>query len=101
MLQRPPRSALFPYTTLFRSPTSNLTSPTCVFQAAGSGITLIRRRESQNYQNVQKNAVSSVILILPGSIACLALRAEESSIPKRSEERRVGKECSYWWSREY
>src|SRR2546430_3664186 len=30
MIRRPPRSTLFPYTTLFRSPTSILTQPTAV-----------------------------------------------------------------------
>src|SRR2546426_12092899 len=38
MIRRPPRSTLFPYTTLFRSPTSQSTSSMLTSSAASSGV---------------------------------------------------------------
>src|SRR3989441_3646423 len=38
MIRRPPRSTLFPYTTLFRSPYLSLPSLTCVLRAAGHDV---------------------------------------------------------------
>src|SRR2546426_4951276 len=37
MIRRPPRSTLFPYTTLFRSSQYRITSESTGFQAAGKG----------------------------------------------------------------
>src|SRR5256885_3631034 len=46
MIRRPPRSTLFPYTTLFRSPGSRVGAPVAVF-------TLIRRLPARRHQSAE------------------------------------------------
>src|SRR3712207_7780954 len=67
MIRRPPRSTLFPYTTLFRSPTVD----TAVSVSPVSGIPLI--------------VTSPVGPSLPSATKCAAL-VTLSCLPKRSEE---------------
>src|SRR5258706_11107280 len=43
MIRRPPRSTLFPYTTLFRSPSARRSSSTSTFRTRGGGSSLRRR----------------------------------------------------------
>src|SRR2546422_5163568 len=44
MIRRPPRSTLFPYTTLFRSPTSRARSRRCAGAVAAAATTSARMR---------------------------------------------------------
>src|SRR5256885_15961150 len=99
MIRRPPRSTLFPYTTLFRSllemsrqrlrpslgETSHIVCPRCV------GIGSIRSIESMTLavlrligEELRKDRTARVIAQVPVDV--------------RSEERRVGKECRSRWS---
>src|SRR5256885_5385767 len=43
MIRRPPRSTLFPYTTLFRSPRVQLLDPGCPEEHPGLGLPPLRR----------------------------------------------------------
>src|SRR2546425_11085970 len=104
MIRRPPRSTLFPYTTLFRSNAlkTALSLPVppretvawCRWQlgelAFGVG----------NYTAAEKH-YRDALTTVPGYFRALAslgrVRAARGDLP-RSEERRVGKECRSRWS---
>src|SRR2546428_13168367 len=107
MIRRPPRSTLFPYTTLFRSPTRTVVDllrrqhiehlvlrPE--FHAAMQVQRLIlfhmKRDESLNLHGcVELRSEIEVLDVLPPQQVDDCTRG-------RSEERRVGKECRSRWS---
>src|SRR5260370_32917541 len=107
MIRRPPRSTLFPYTTLFRSP--------CPINF-DDYLTLIRS-QSTGKANVTDASLKKALgtLELEGTEGLLErsvgdvglarrLRANQRQVvvevdrARRSEERRVGKECRSRWS---
>src|SRR5256885_16651086 len=98
MIRRPPRSTLFPYTTLFRSPGgvwlrtadgTELTARTLV-NAAGLHAPLLAARLQGFPQQFVPQAFYA-----KGNYFTLSGRVPFS---RRSEERRVGKECRSRWS---
>src|SRR2546430_17127931 len=99
MIRRPPRSTLFPYTTLFRSRREGAKlflkgdrcyKPSCPIEKRGTqppgqhGNSMRRGKALAGYgqQLREKQKVKRIYFILEG----------------RSEERRVGKECRSRWS---
>src|SRR3712207_9064011 len=96
MIRRPPRSTLFPYTTLFRSPdvqsyiidTKNDQYDTWNFKAMEKADNdLFRSYLAQRQpRHVTTRSLADLLVLseLPADI--------------RSEERRVGKECRSRWS---
>src|SRR5256885_17138914 len=105
MIRRPPRSTLFPYTTLFRSrlilgitmgAQPPLGVPGQVRLVAGSEFDL---ENLVCTQSGRADGWSGVIDEHEGALQCLrmtTLRAR--TVVPRSEERRVGKECRSRWS---
>src|SRR3712207_9311847 len=98
MIRRPPRSTLFPYTTLFRSlmPTSD--GETYAFKYVNGHPS----NPARGYQTVSAfGALADVHNGYPVFLAEMtlltALRTAAMS-SMRSEERRVGKECRSRWS---
>src|SRR2546429_9843793 len=97
MIRRPPRSTLFPYTTLFRSRE---------FQRnIHVNSILLEVRTFQQFGSVQKPyklAIEPKVHGKQSPIQCqkhifaLAVHSLDRTI--RSEERRVGKECRSRWS---
>src|SRR3989441_10941064 len=94
MIRRPPRSPLFPYTTLFRSPEQNVaiiptvTPPLSWAEAAAfSLVTLTAWRMVVTRAQLARGE-TALIWGIGGGVALAA----------RSEERRVGKECRSRWS---
>src|SRR2546430_14925197 len=103
MIRRPPRSTLFPYTTLFRSPK----------QRHRLAVLHLERHAFQHHvleealvdvEQLDHFATSKSLVITASSIriatdadttACVVARPTPSA---RSEERRVGKECRSRWS---
>src|SRR2546422_10346608 len=95
MIRRPPRSTLFPYTTLFRSPFDEVRRDVAVAGAV--------RGEHERIGAPQ-------LALLGGEEALVAHQAQHHVAPLhgalgvgprvvgRSEERRVGKECRSRWS---
>src|SRR2546422_9409179 len=101
MIRRPPRSTLFPYTTLFRSklvdevfksyvePT--LVQPTFVldYPIALSPLAKLKRGDPGRVERwelfIQKREIANAF-------------SELNDPEERSEERRVGKECRSRWS---
>src|SRR2546425_11413885 len=94
MIRRPPRSTLFPYTTLFRSA-----------QAALGVFALIvspDEVDEREHREVRAQADSPETLLVNWINECLYVHEIEGfvahRITVRSEERRVGKECRSRWS---
>src|SRR5256885_16704858 len=102
MIRRPPRSTLFPYTTLFRSGVDSDDDGILVedFAAkAGTGADKARLAYVlPNFQNPTGRTMAEA------RRQALVDKARELNIPLiednpyRSEERRVGKECRSRWS---
>src|SRR5256885_16623897 len=97
MIRRPPRSTLFPYTTLFRSPKARPFHFNAAFdQQAGyrtrSLITLPMRNG--------KGEVLGVLQLINCKRNAKARLTDSRAVRRwvRSEERRVGKECRSRWS---
>src|SRR3712207_9321114 len=95
MIRRPPRSTLFPYTTLFRSKTLN----------NGPWKTRIAEPKRDGFlrwhgDDAARRAVVNNRTRLLSGVAreAFRLRAEVVERSFRSEERRVGKECRSRWS---
>src|SRR3712207_9047701 len=111
MIRRPPRSTLFPYTTLFRSDLERhgldrdlevLPSEAEVerLRQAGAGLT---RPEAAVLLAHSKNLVREELLAGdlpddPSVAGVLAAYFPRAVRERRSEERRVGKECRSRWS---
>src|SRR2546427_13215215 len=87
MIRRPPRSTLFPYTTLFRSRGASRRGPAdrCEEHLRGSVFAHARVDAC-----VSKDA--------PPEVHFASIRGSPSASATRSEERRVGKECRSRWS---
>src|SRR2546422_11526545 len=97
MIRRPPRSTLFPYTTLFRSYKTLLT-----FVVAGGGFSGVEAVAELN--DFVRSAAKAFRNVKPAEIRVILLHAQALILPElpkslaRSEERRVGKECRSRWS---
>src|SRR3712207_9364042 len=107
MIRRPPRSTLFPYTTLFRS--------RLAVRGVGGADGGERRRGARLVDAlVQDHALLGLLVrqhqlavdrsvALAGRVVDLLageerIEAERAGLVRRSEERRVGKECRSRWS---
>src|SRR2546430_16086385 len=88
MIRRPPRSTLFPYTTLFRSSTVTLS----VGAAVAPGVYNLTVDGTATAGN------RSTPLTLTVSAAPDYTLSLSPATLTRSEERRVGKECRSRWS---
>src|SRR2546429_9884581 len=96
MIRRPPRSTLFPYTTLFRS-------ASLINEAAGFQISASADTGSEAVRICRRSAPDVVVIPIELEDAdAMELTAEILRVSHqtqvRSEERRVGKECRSRWS---
>src|SRR5256885_17129487 len=91
MIPPPPRSPLFPYPTLFRSPRLNWEPPT---QAPGR--MQVDFEERVDFRRLPAYRLARVRQALAPSGLGALLCFDQHNI--RSEERRVGKECRSRWS---
>src|SRR5260221_14128717 len=121
MIRRPPRSTLFPYTTLFRSGVFDAPGAVAgerrffgigVVVALGAAVGLGDLGEAAPAVvfvagggpcgvSALQQAARGFIVFLLGAAPVGQLHADESALaitPERSEERRVGKECRSRWS---
>src|SRR2546425_11120447 len=96
MIRRPPRSTLFPYTTLFRSPTIHVAldvkpgSDPSPINPRSQGVTPVAVLSSADFDASQMDEAS--MAFGPGGASAVHENYQ------RSEERRVGKECRSRWS---
>src|SRR2546427_11779597 len=111
MIRRPPRSTLFPYTTLFRSGVDATGSRFVLsMHSAGDIVGLARLLEHTQFVYDYHAHQPTVLVEIPGESflalldahpplwkdICLLVLARMHEL--RSEERRVGKECRSRWS---
>src|SRR3712207_9438047 len=101
MIRRPPRSTLFPYTTLFRSLRSRSNSVVVVREKVSLKRHKLRVGDqvgrARLVQIQPRDAVFTIQDFGYERQETLSLRKQEVETP-RSEERRVGKECRSRWS---
>src|SRR2546422_9566377 len=90
MIRRPPRSTLFPYTTLFRSQVAVLVPTTILAEQHGR---TFRERLADYPARIEVLSRFRK----PKEAKLAAERLERGELD-RSEERRVGKECRSRWS---
>src|SRR2546430_16555580 len=83
MIRRPPRSTLFPYTTLFRSPSQS---------------ELLRRVPAVHALRPRHQIIVAPLLDDMAAMDHQHLVGVLDRRQSRSEERRVGKECRSRWS---
>src|SRR2546422_9578831 len=104
MIRRPPRSTLFPYTTLFRSLELQIDSRALIPRPETEGLVELvlewARGAGEREEGRGRGGVAADIGTGCGCIALsLAVEGEfDRVIAVRSEERRVGKECRSRWS---
>src|SRR3712207_9128296 len=94
MIRRPPRSTLFPYTTLFRSDKFD--------NKITVGIMYMLKLHHLVEDKMHARAIGPYSLVtqqpLGGKAQFGGQRLGEMEVWARSEERRVGKECRSRWS---
>src|SRR3712207_9365959 len=97
MIRRPPRSTLFPYTTLFRSEACRevggivATAHEHSYQRTKTMVSFQEHRADATCRDPQQ------VCVAPGKTFAFVSGLGGHSI-RRSEERRVGKECRSRWS---
>src|SRR2546426_11568641 len=99
MIRRPPRSTLFPYTTLFRSPLTwqHVLLVLAVFLTAKLLSGGVRWLLQHAAERVRPRLRLSILQLIPLARLVFGTAAVVVAVP-RSEERRVGKECRSRWS---
>src|SRR2546428_6478077 len=85
MIRRPPRSTLFPYTTLFRSFETSLAVRAKL--KIGSDINLCSRAESASAKTAESSKITAIVTISKRKCAYAHLRSEEhtSELQSRSD----------------
>src|SRR3712207_9583865 len=95
MIRRPPRSTLFPYTTLFRSLAEHV-HPALERRDRIPGVAAVLRAD---YHRVHSIEEAPRVLEEADAEPLRSLPAAGGVVVRdRSEERRVGKECRSRWS---
>src|SRR2546427_10208817 len=102
MIRRPPRSTLFPYTTLFRSETALVLiviqlSIGCSLKIHRVEISVADGKRFQSHRAVSNILIASKRMKLC-FIQVMTNCSLDRNVKERSEERRVGKECRSRWS---
>src|SRR2546422_11008145 len=97
MIRRPPRSTLFPYTTLFRSP---LVGERDRLRLRVTRQERLRHRQRRNPGDGERAGPRQEFAPVDAAVAVLVVELEYALVDfhPRSEERRVGKECRSRWS---
>src|SRR5256885_12145636 len=83
MIRRPPRSTLFPYTTLFRSPSklAFTTLAQTLPAGGGSGAATVQSRDSLNNPDRKSTRLNSSHLVISYAVFCF--KKKKPSCPTR------------------
>src|SRR5260221_3321235 len=102
MIRRPPRSTLFPYTTLFRSPSSSIVGHSAVRQAirrykrsAGSFFTFLTRRFANVFTVRRRSEEHTSELQSHSDLVCRLLLEKKKSTTNVVTNRVVGRDKRY------
>src|SRR3712207_9038527 len=98
MIRRPPRSTLFPYTTLFRSTGGAVIDPDVLWSCTTCGACVEQCPVDIEHVDHILDMRRYQVLIesaFPSEAGVMLRNLEKNG---RSEERRVGKECRSRWS---
>src|SRR3712207_9155070 len=103
MIRRPPRSTLFPYTTLFRSLAGVDADPAGQPDAPPGLQIAVEDGEPVAHLDGSPHRAQGIVLVEGGYAEHCHDRVTDvllhgSAVLARSEERRVGKECRSRWS---
>src|SRR2546427_10306422 len=106
MIRRPPRSTLFPYTTLFRSADDGVMLQSRehldILQLLGvrEATVALTKADRATPERLQQVRAEIGALLAPTPLAGAPVFPTAAALPDdaRSEERRVGKECRSRWS---
>src|SRR5256885_15601345 len=107
MIRRPPRSTLFPYTTLFRSLGPDIAKNLRDYVDNANNGLHPKRKAYLDFVQAALDVATGAVPPDPTPTGLFAWRTAKSSSPGadfiqhaalRSEERRVGKECRSRWS---
>src|SRR2546430_16763865 len=107
MIRRPPRSTLFPYTTLFRSPACRAAQRAIKNSQLAALARGDRNVFSEQTFRARLDVEPSAVGLFGENVAVASRKSSELRIfdralsgatRRRSEERRVGKECRSRWS---
>src|SRR2546427_13016806 len=99
MIRRPPRSTLFPYTTLFRSDIEVVCAFDVDQRKVGQPLDVAALAPPNNTRTLYpKLPRSSVVVEMGPVLDGVAEHMRDYPPEERSEERRVGKECRSRWS---
>src|SRR2546427_11420706 len=98
MIRRPPRSTLFPYTTLFRSVTRRIRERSAQSRAAYLEQVDAMAARPPGAQSMGCANVAHAFAGIPGGDRIRIVEEKAPNVAIRSEERRVGKECRSRWS---
>src|SRR2546430_15868594 len=94
MIRRPPRSTLFPYTTLFRTPLHDVLSAWPIIGQGKNQLAIEKAKLAMSLRARRAHYRLNEITARHGQEL-----ASRTAVPHlRSEERRVGKECRSRWS---
>src|SRR2546430_17499139 len=102
MIRRPPRSTLFPYTTLFRSPRQILSVVTRLLDGERIRQQRLARDFVARFRELEGRRGSALAwrewIEFVVELSRWEVRLAGSNEPGRSEERGVGQECRSRWS---
>src|SRR5256885_16763634 len=83
MIRRPPRSTLFPYTTLFRSPIGRLKGERCMptwRTVCRMSLMTLTRRSCENYTDRKSTRLNSSHLVISYAVFCLKKKKKHETL---------------------
>src|SRR5438132_8509870 len=88
MIRRPPRSTLFPYTTLFRSPQSlPFAKTTCCMRESGSGRGVIAFTVLGADKDRKSTRLNSSHTVISYAVFCLKKKKKELKYPRDKSQK--------------
>src|SRR5256885_6086123 len=98
MIRRPPRSTLFPYTTLFRSPRAHVAAQnSAAWSNSHSRATCGRRGGTPKYQDRKSTRLNSSHLVISYAVFCLKKKKKTNTNYNVDMKIRSHENCENWY----